>query len=67
MRPVHLGDATAIVSRLETLGLSARVLSSATTTRGGAPATDAAGDVAEVRTLCLLLAINELTFLMEMA
>ncbi len=64
---VHQGDAAAIVSLLEPLGLGARVLSSAATTGGGAPPSDAAGDAAEARTLRLLLAINGLMFLIEMA
>ncbi|AXA94595.1 cation transporter [Massilia sp. YMA4] len=67
LRVVHQGDVDAITNQLTPLGLGARVVSSTATTGSALPPPDAAGDAAEARTLRLLLAINGLMFLVEMA
>jgi copper chaperone CopZ len=63
----HSGGLQPIIDKLAPLGLGARLLESKLSTGGLPAAADAAEDAAEARTLRILLGINAVMFVVEMA
>lgn len=64
---LHAGPAAAVLDKLKPLNLGARIASSADAQSAAPDAADADGDAAEARTLKLLLAINAVMFVFELA